>query len=321
MRQPDHQLTKMTDILTLTMNPALDIATSTLHVQDTHKLRCTAAEHHPGGGGINVARVVQRLGGDCRALITRGGSTGQVLHQLLNAEQVRSECVDIAGDTRESFTVLETSSGREFRFVLPGPTLTEVEWQACLDRFNAQTPAPRYLVLSGSLPPGVPTDFYAHITRLANARGTRVVLDSSGPALAAALQQGVYLVKPSLRELRELTGQPLDDEPQWRAAAQQLVQQGQADMVALSLGEHGALLATAQGSWRAPSLYVSVRSATGAGDSFVGAMVWALAQGMRADDAMRYGVAAGSAALLSTGTALCSKADMERLLDDVHLLP
>lgn len=311
----------MTDILTITMNPALDVSTSTAQVLDTHKLRCSAPQRHAGGGGVNVARVLQRLGGDCLALYPAGGTTGQLLRQLLDQEQVRSLCVDIAGETRENFTVSETSGGREFRFVLPGPALTPAEWQACLERFASLAAALPYLVLSGSLPPGVPVDFYARLVRLARARGTRVVLDSSGPALAAALQAGVYLVKPSLRELRDLTGQPLASEPEWRAAAQQIVSQGQAELVALSLGEHGALLVSDEGCWRAPGLKVPVRSATGAGDSFVGAMVWALARGADLPQALRYGVAGGSAALLTTGTGLCNKADVERLYLEVQLTP
>jgi 6-phosphofructokinase 2 len=309
----------MTDILTVTMNPAIDVSTATDRVLDTHKLRCSTPQRHAGGGGVNVARVVQRLGGDCLALYPAGGSTGQLLRQLLDQEQVRSLCVDIAGETRENFTVGETSSGREFRFVLPGPPLTPAQWQACLAHVTGLAPAPRYLVLSGSLPPGVPVDFYARLVRLARERGTRVVLDSSGPALAAALGPGVYLVKPSLRELRDLTGQPLASEPEWRAAAQDMVARGQAEMVALSLGDQGALLVSAEGSWRAPGLPVPVRSATGAGDSFVGAMVWALSHDADRLQALRYGVAAGSAALLSSGTGLCSKADVERLYHEVQL--
>jgi 6-phosphofructokinase 2 len=310
----------MTDILTLTMNPALDVATSTATVTDTHKLRCSAPLRFPGGGGINVARLVHRLGADCVALYPAGGAQGQQLRQLLAQEQVRSSCIEIAGETRESFSVTETSSGREFRFVLPGPTLAPQEWQACLDHFAVLDTPPRYLVASGSLPPGVPTDFYARLVRLARARGTQVVLDSSGPALAEALQEGVYLVKPSLRELRELTGRPLTDEAQWRDAAQQLVASGQAQVVALSLGEQGALLVAAEKTWRAPALAQQVLSATGAGDSFVGAMVWALSRQAGLAEAFRYGVAAGSAALLSAGTGLCSKADVERLYAEVRLV-
>lgn len=311
----------MTDILTVTMNPALDLSTSVAKVVDTHKLRCAAPQIHPGGGGINVARVVHRLGGDCLALYPAGGVTGQSLRQLLDQEQVRSHCVAIAGETRESFSVHELSSGRDFRFVLPGPELTPREWESCLEQIGALEAPPRYLVASGSLPPGVPTDFYARLARLARARGSLVVLDTSGPALAAALAEGVYLVKPSLRELRELTGLPLDNEPQWREAARQIITDGRAQIVALSLGEAGALLMTADKTLRAPSLQVSVASTIGAGDSFVGGLVWALNRGDDLEQAFRCAMAAGAAALLTAGTALCQQADVERLQQQVSVSP
>lgn len=307
----------MTDILTVTMNPALDVSTSTDKVMDTHKLRCTAATLHPGGGGINVARVLQRLGGDCVALYPAGGFKGQLLGQLLDEEQVRSHRVTIAGETRESFSVRELSSGRDFRFVLPGPELTAPEWSDCLAYVNGLQAAPAYLVASGSLPPGVPVDFYARLARRARASGSLMVLDSSGPALAAALQEGVFLVKPSLRELRELTGRPLDSELQWREAARQIIASGQAQVVALSLGADGALLVTADKALRAPSVPVKVVSAIGAGDSFVGGLLWALNRHADLEQAFRYGMAAGAAALLSAGTALCQAADVERLQGDV----
>lgn len=311
----------MTDLLTVTPNPALDIATSTDRVMDTHKLRCTAAIIHPGGGGINVARVMQRLGGDCLALYPAGGINGLQLQQMLAQEQVRSHCIAIAGQTRESFSVHETSSGRDFRFVLPGPMLTPPEWQACLDDVSALDRFPPYLVASGSLPPGVPLDFYARLARLAKARGSRVVVDTSGPALAAALAEGVYLIKPSLRELRELTGQPLASEPEWCEAAQHIIRQGQAQVVALSLGEDGALLVTADQALRARSLPVKVASAIGAGDSFVGGLIWALSRQAGLAQAFRYGMAASAAALLTAGTALCQAADVERLQREVSITP
>ena len=303
----------MTDILTLTMNPALDISTATETVMDTHKLRCIGGDIHPGGGGINVARVLQRLGANCLALYPAGGLIGQQLTQLLAQEQVRGHCLAIAGDTRENFTAHELSSGRDFRFVLPGPVMTAPEWQACLDHVSALDAFPPYLVASGSLPPGVPDDFYARLARLAKARGSRVVLDTSGAALAAALDEGVYLVKPSLRELHDLTGRTLGTEAQWREAARQIIQNKQAQVVALSLGEEGALLVTANQALRARSLPVAVRSTIGAGDSFVAGLVWALNRGAELEEAFRYGMACGAAAVLSAGTALCQARDVERL--------
>lgn len=305
------------DILTLTMNPALDVSTSTDKVTDTHKLRCAAAHYHPGGGGINVARVLQRLGSHCLALYPAGGMNGQRLRLLLDQEQVRSQCTAIAGETRESFHVHETASGRDFRFVLPGPAVNPTEWQACLDVVSALAPPPLWLVASGSLPPGVPTDFYAQLTRLARTHGCRVVLDTSGPALAAALVEGVYLIKPSLRELRELTGLPLETDTQRLAAARTILGAGQAQIVALSLGEEGALLVTADQALRASAVPVKVVSTIGAGDSFVGGLLWALARGDDLEQAFPYAMASAAAALLTAGTALCQAADVERLCKEV----
>tara|TARA_R110001599_G_scaffold117533_2_gene285960 strand:- start:255 stop:1211 length:957 start_codon:yes stop_codon:yes gene_type:complete len=309
----------MTDILTITLNPALDVATSCEQMVPSHKLRCSHAERFPGGGGINVARVVQRLGGDCLALYLAGGVVGDRLQKLVDAERVPSHRLTIADETRESFSVLENSTGREYRFVLPGPDLSAAEWQACVDFLAAIEPAPRYVVLSGSLPPGLAIDSYAQLARLARARGSRVVLDSSGAPLEAALAAGVFLIKPSLRELSDLTGAHPEDESQWRVAAESLIRDGRAELVALSLGERGAMLFSADGAWRADALQVDVKSTTGAGDSFLAAMVWALAQDMALPAAFRHGVAAGSAALLHAGTTLCRADDVARLVEQVRV--
>lgn len=310
----------MTDILTITLNPALDVATSCPQLQPSHKLRCGHAERFPGGGGINVARVVQRLGGDCLALYLAGGVVGDRLQDLIEAENVPSHRLTIADETRESFSVLENSTGREYRFVLPGPALTDAEWQACVDFLASISPAPRYVVLSGSLPPTLATDCYAQLARLAHTRGCKVVLDSSGAPLAAALDNGgVYLIKPSLRELADLSGAALENETQWRAAAGSLVHSGRAELVALSLGERGAMLFSADGAWRADALKVDVKSTTGAGDSFLAGMIWALNQDMELPQAFRYGVAAGSAALLHPGTTLCRADDVARLVKQVSV--
>ncbi len=309
----------MTDILTVTMNPCVDVSTSTARVEPEHKLRCEAPRREPGGGGINVARVVQRLGGSCAALFPVGGSSGTQLLRLLAAEQVPAVPVPIAGDTRESLHVRDRSAAEDYRFVMPGPELAASEWQACLLRLADLAEVPRYLVLSGSLPPGVPVDFYAQLVRLMCERGSRIVLDASGPALAAALEAGVYLVKPSLRELRELSGQALESEVQWRGAAQQLVETGQAEVVVLSLGARGALMVSQQETVFAPALSVPVSTTVGAGDSFVGGMIHAMATGASLRDAFGRGVAAASAALLGSGTGLCQAVDVDRLHREVIL--
>jgi 6-phosphofructokinase 2 len=309
----------MTDIVTLTMNPCVDVSTVTERVQPTRKLRCQAPTRQPGGGGINVARVLHRLGASCLAVYPAGGDSGALLGRLLQAEQVPARCLLIAGETRESMHVRDESAQTEYRFVMPGPNLHEREWQACLDAIAALQAFPSYLVASGSLPPGVPDDFYARLARLARARGARLVLDASGPALAAALQEGVYLFKPSLGELRALSGESLERDTQWQRAAQQLVKQGAAEVVVLSLGEHGALLVFEGGMTFAPALPVTVRSAVGAGDSLVGGMLQALANGFTLREAFVRGMASATAALLATGTSLCQPADVERLQAQVML--
>ena len=237
----------MPALLTLTPNPALDLATTIERVEPMHKLRCGPAQRFAGGGGINVARVLHRLGSDVQAWALAGGAAGAQVRQLLADEGVAADIRPIAGDTRENFSVVETATGQEFRFVLPGPTLQTAEWQACLDALTTLTVAPRWLIASGSLPPGVPDDFYARLAPCSRARGTRLVVDTFGLPLAAALQAGTTLIKPSLRELREVLRQPLEHPADQCAAAQALVHSGQTEMVALSLGAQGAVLATRDG--------------------------------------------------------------------------
>lgn len=300
-------------ILTVTPNPAIDVSAGTSVVTPEHKLRCTDVRRDPGGGGINVARVLTRFGARCTALYPAGPNLGRLLRELLDQEGVPSIAIDIAGETRESFTVLEHSSGREYRFVLPGPQLAPGEWQACLDGVASLDEAPAWVVGSGSLPAGVPQDFFARLARAARDRGARMVLDTSGAPLAAALEQGVYLVKPNLRELRELTGEALEAEADWVRAARSLVLARKAEVVALSLGHRGALLATRDAVLRAPALQVEIASTVGAGDSFVAAMLSRLASGASLEDAFRHGIAGGTAALLAPGTRLAFPEDTTRL--------
>ena len=307
-------MTSLADtVLCLTMNPSVDISTHTGRVVPTDKLRCGAAQRDAGGGGLNVARVVHRLGGHSSALYPAGGTAGQWLTQHLAQAGLPARAFPIAQDTRENFTVQALDTGAEYRFVLPGPTMTEGEWQGCLNAVNTWPDPLGLVVASGSLPPGVPADFYARLARTARQRGVRLVLDSSGAALAAALQAGVFLVKPNLRELRELTGLPLATAEDGRAAAQALVDRGQADVVALTMGDRGALLISRKGAWRSEALPVDVASSVGAGDSFVGALVWSLQQGHALPSAFGWAMAAGSAALLTPGTGLCLPQDVQRL--------
>ncbi|MCB5425560.1 1-phosphofructokinase family hexose kinase [Altererythrobacter sp. CC-YST694] len=302
----------MPTIATITMNPTLDVSYDVERLEPTRKLRSHNEHYDPGGGGINVARVFVRLGGNAVCHYLSGGATGVALDGLLDLHQLVRRPIRIAGATRVACTVHEMASGKEFRFVPEGPEVAEAEWRACLDQL-ASVPCD-YLVASGSLPRGVPADFYAVVARIAQEQGFRFVLDSSGEALKAALAGApVHLVKPNEDELEQLAGRGLETEEEYAAAAMAIVERGAAEFVAVTLGDKGGLLASKQGAHYLPAIPVEAKSAVGAGDSFLAAMVFALANGSDPLDALRYGMAAGSAAVLTPGTDLCRVDDIERL--------
>jgi 6-phosphofructokinase 2 len=311
----------MADIITLTPNPAVDLSTSTERIVPVMKMRCQAPKRDPGGGGVNVARVVQRLGGHVEAILPIGGFTGQLLRRLIDDEGVPSRLVDVEAETREDFAVSELSTAQQYRFVLPGLPLRETEWRACLDALAASTPPPKFVVGSGSLPPGVPNDFYAQAAGIARRLGAKFALDTSGAPLAAALDLGVYLIKPNLREMCELAGATLPGSGDWVAAARQYITVGKVEVVALSLGHRGAFLVTRDLALHAQPLPIQPVSAVGAGDSFLGAMIYSLAKGDSLTDAFRLAAAAGAAALIHEGTELCRPADVDRLSAQVVIVP
>jgi 6-phosphofructokinase 2 len=302
----------MSQIVTLTMNPALDIATATETVVPTAKLRCDEPRYDPGGGGINIARAVRLLSGEAIAVFPSGGLSGEMLSRLLDAEKVPYDAVPIAGITRESLAVVERQSGKQYRFLLPGPALGEHDCRRCLDVLASYLQGADYLVASGSLPPGVPANFYAEAGELARRYAVRFVLDTSGPALAAA-GTGIYLLKTSLRELEELSGQRLPTEAEEERAAREIIAGGRTQILVVSLGERGALLATGVDARRFEAIKVKAVGSIGAGDSMVAGMVLSLARGGTLVEAVQFGMAAGAAALLRPGTELCRREDVERL--------
>jgi 6-phosphofructokinase 2 len=306
------QAVGMGTTVTLTLNPTVDMSTATDYVVADRKLRCERRTFDPGGGGINVARVMHELGAPVRALWTRGGMTGQRLEQLLEATSIDQQPIPIEGDTRDHLMVVERSSGRQFRFNLPGPELSEAELAACLEaveRLDRETP---YLVLSGSLPAGAPSDFYARLARAAP-EGCKVVLDTSDQALARGVEAPLFLIKPNAGELARLAGTEIEGDDHIREVARAYIARGGVEVVVTSLGAAGAVATTADESWHVTAPTVNVRSAVGAGDSMVGGIVAGLAKGWSLRDAVRYGVAAGTATVKSEGTRLCRRDDVERL--------
>ena len=309
----------MPDIVTLTINPAIDIFVNVDRVESIRKLRCSSPKRDPGGGGINVARVAHRLGADVAAIYPIGGAIGKLLQRLVEREGIDSVVTPSHVETRENFTAYEEETGEQYRFVLPGSALHRAEWEACLDKLATLPSKPKYVVASGSIPPGVPDDFYAAVVKHARDMGAQTVLDTSGAALTAALGEGVMLIKPNLNELAEFAGGAVDSETARIAACRTLIADGRTQAVALTLGADGALLVTAGEAWRAAPMQVEVASAVGAGDSFLGGMMAALAAGDGMADAFRMGVAAGSAAVMSPGTELCHEEDVRRLFEDVRI--
>lgn len=303
-------------IVTLTMNPALDIATTADVVRPTDKIRCVGTRYDPGGGGINVARVAHALGASVSAVFPSGGHTGELVTKLLNADGVPFDRVDIADSTRESFTVNERSTGQQYRFVLPGPQLNFAEQTRCLDRLRQAAVSAEFVVASGSLPPGVPAHFYQRIADMCREIGALLILDTSGGGLTH-IRSGVFVLKPSLRELRECLGRELDTEADQVDAARELIDRGVTQAVVVSLGADGALLVTRHRSQRFSAVHVRSESGVGAGDAMVAGITVGLGRAWPLDKSVRFGIAAGTAMLLTPGTAACTRADTERLFEMV----
>jgi 6-phosphofructokinase 2 len=306
----------MKPIVTLTLNPAIDGSSEAETVRHTNKVRTSNERYDPGGGGINVARVLGELGAPALALYMAGGATGDVLDALLDERGLARRRIPITDHTRISHVVFERASGKEYRFVAEGPQLREDEISACLEAISEMDCD--YLVASGSLPRGTPDDFYARVAELAAARGARLVLDTSGRALKAALDHGgLHLVKPSHGEFETLVGEKLESVDAIGEAARGLVEEGRADMIAVTLGHEGAVFVSRDGVFHHDVPKVEVKSAVGAGDSFVAGMTFGLATGIAPRDAFLLGMAAGTAAVLTPGTDLCRRDDVLRLFEEL----
>ncbi len=303
----------MSKILSIALNPAIDISSDADAVRHTHKTRTHNQRQHAGGGGINVARVIVELGGQCELLYLSGGATGTLLEAMLEPLGVKQHRFRIHDPVRVAFNVRELSTNLEYRFVPEGPEVTEEELAPVFDLLEASDAD--YIVASGSLPRGVAGDTYGRMADIAARKKARFILDTSGEALHETLAKAkVFLVKPSLGELASFAGQKIDHENAG-AAAQAIVRSGAAQFIAVTLGADGAILVGADNIHRVPAIEVPVKSAVGAGDSFVAAMTWSLAEGHEIGEAFRFGLAAGAAAVMTSGTELCRRADVLALYE------
>ncbi|MFW5657378.1 MAG: 1-phosphofructokinase family hexose kinase [Bacteroidota bacterium] len=304
-------------VLSVTINPVLDKSTQANLIQTGKKIRCEKPRYEPGGGGINVSRAMKYLCCDSTACFLTGGNTGKRLTQLLEQEKIQCLPVESATETRENLMVLDKTTGEQYRFGMPGPEIPEKEWQAVINVIKKNLDGYDYLVASGSLPPGVPDDFYARLARITNQKNIRMVLDTSGDPLKIALEQeGVHMIKPNLGELARLLDKKTLSGMEQEVAAEEILGKEQCEILVLSLGARGAMIAMTnlEHEYIIPPT-VPVISAVGAGDSMVAGILTGIKKGMHPNQAVRYGVAAGTAATMTPGSALCTKEDTDRIFE------
>jgi 6-phosphofructokinase 2 len=303
----------MKHIVTLTLSPVVDKSTTVEKIIADQKLICIEPRFEAGGGGINVSRGLKRLNVTSLAVFPSGGLTGQHLQDLLRAEHISQMPVLTEKMTRENFIVINREVHEEYRFGMPAVELLPKEEREILSVIKKLLPKPRFIVVSGGMPPGLSSDFLARIARIAQQDEAKLIVDTSGEALKYAVEEGVYLLKPNQAELSKLTGIDINDMSAVEAAAQQIIDKGKCQIIVVSLGAQGAYLATRGFSEYVEAPQVEKRSTVGAGDSMVAGMVYACEKGMDVRQMVRMGIACGSAATMNPGPELFNKADAEKL--------
>jgi 6-phosphofructokinase 2 len=310
----------MTEILTVTVNPALDLSTEAPAVIPDRKLRCDPALVHPGGGGVNISRAIHNLGGESRALVAYGGATGQELVRLIEAEGLRPESLGVAHPTRQSVSIRETATGLQYRFMLPGPPWTDADAETARAAILAAAAPGSLVIPSGSLPPGLPASYFPDLAPALTERGARMILDTSGEALkhAAASRAGLYVLRMDTVEAEEFSGRRMSQLSDHATLARELRAAGAAQIVMVAAEASGTVIATEDwvGLTRPP--VVIPHSKIGAGDSFVGAFALSLSRGEDPVTACCWGTAAAASAVQEEGTRLCQREDVERFFAQVE---
>lgn len=303
----------MARIITVTFSPSIDKNTTVTTLIPEKKMHCAQPKSEPGGGGINVARVLHMLGSDVVAVFPSGGYAGAYLNELLQKEEVPFIPIQSKNETRENFAILEESTKKQYRFGMPGNELFENEWQECLKSIENQKNID-FIVASGSLPLGVPLDIYAQLSKLAKNNNAKFIVDTSGEALKKAVHEGVYLLKPNLDELSFLLGSANLKAEDVEMAAKELIRRNKCGIIVTSLGAEGAILVTKEETYCIKPPKVTVKSTIGAGDSMVAGIVFGLANGESLEKSLQYGIACGTATTMNLGSQLCRKKDVEMLL-------
>jgi 6-phosphofructokinase 2 len=307
----------MSIIITITFSPCIDKSTSVPYLIPEKKLKCTVPKLEPGGGGINVARAIKKLGGEATAIFPSGGYTGKFFNHLLEKENILSVIIETANETRENIIVLDESTNNQYRFGMPGTELMENEFNKCLKAVEEIKNAD-FIIASGSLPPGVPLNIYAQLAKMAKRNNSKFIVDTSGEALKHAADEGVYLLKPNLGELSSLAGKKELQTGEVKNIAAGIIAKGKCEVIVVSMGAAGAMLVTKDIAELITPPPVIRKSTVGAGDSMIAGIVFYLSQGKSLTEAVQYGVACGTAATMNSGTELCKKEDADRLYTLIH---
>lgn len=307
----------MSDIFTITFSPCIDKSFSVPAFIPEKKLKCSQPKLEPGGGGINVARAIKKLGGNATAIFPAGGYTGKFLIKLMTDEAVPLIITHTENETRENIIVLEESTNRQYRFGMPGTILYEPEWKEMLTAIE-KINNPTFIVASGSLPSGMPHDIFAQIAFIAKRKNLKLVVDTSGEPLKYAVNEGVYLLKPNLGELSSLVNKDRLEGDEIAEAARQIIGKGKCEVVIVSMADAGAMLVTENINRVIRPPQVEKKSTVGAGDSMVAGVILKLSKGKGLEEAFQYGVACGTAATMSPGTELCTKENADKLFADIR---
>ncbi len=306
---------KAQQIVTLTINPSLDKSTHFTGLIAEQKIRCEKPRYDAGGGGINVSKAISKLGGKSTCIFTSGGSSGEMLEDLIAKEKLESSVIKTKNWTRENFIAFENKSKAQYRFGFPGNEFSEDEKDKILQTIKELKTD--YLVISGSLNEGLSPNFYQKIAKIAKESNIKVIVDTSGEALQKVLETGVYLIKPNIGELAKLIGVERLELPEVEKAAKKLIENKSAEIVVVSLGADGAILVTKDETHLVKAPKVEKKSTVGAGDSMVGGMVWALSQNKTLKEVIQIGVCCGTAATMNEGTQLFKADDVMRLLKEI----
>lgn len=300
-------------ILTVTLNPCIDKSTRLEKLKPDSKLRCTEVVNEPGGGGINVSKALQKLELSSVALFPAGGYNGNMLCSLLKEQGILFHAVDTKVETRENWIVLETAHNEQYRFTFPGRAVQQETISTLIDHIRSFSPA--YVITSGSLPPGLPDYFYGLVVKTARSVGAKTIVDTSGPALQALKGKGAYLIKPNIGELCKMLNVEWLDKEEVVAASRQAINDGFAEMIAVSMGHKGAWIISQEENYFVTAPEVPKKSTVGAGDSMVAGMTYMLQQKRSLKEVISFGVACGSAATMNEGTQLFRREDAMHLYE------